>query len=343
MRVIRSVGIGLMRFLCLAAVAMLVYIGTLQMTILDRSEVKRWIDIGGVYENHLIPELIRTGSVPSETQNVADTQTFSVPPDALKQALERTFTPSYVKTQTETSLDKFYDWLEGKSPHFVLSIPIHEKRDVFINELAIASEPYVAALPICITNFSATLCRPAAISPAEYAKELISQNISKSGFFNKPLTTSEFADQTSPLPSPLIRIIPYLTEFIVGLVAVAIGSAGILIWLSPSHRRVKAILSLAKRIFVSQLFTFGAAILFALLFHFDILRFSNIIPVASDIIAKTIGSSIKVAFMAMAIQLAILSGISALCSLLIWLGGRAWLHKVAQNQNDPMRPRDSAL
>lgn len=323
-----------MRFVCIAAIALLVYIGTLQMTILNRSVVKQWIDTGGVYENHLIPELIRTGSVPPQAQNTADAQTFSVPPDALKQALERTFTPAYVKNQTETSLDKFYDWIEGKAPNFVLSIPIHEKRDTFVNELAIASEPYIASMPVCTSAFPAALCRPATLPPATFAKELISENISKSGFFNKPLTNSEFADQSSPLPSPLLRIVPYLTEYIITLAVIAIISASMLVWISLPGRRILAAVSLAKRIFISQVFTFGAAMLFTVLFYFDILRFSNIIPVASDVIAKTIGSSVKIAFMAMAVQLAILSGIAAAASLLAWAGGRMWLRKAAQKQVD---------
>lgn len=335
MHIMRKISIGSMKFLCISAIALLVYVGTLQMTILNRTAVKEWLDTGGVYENHLIPELIRTGSVPSETQNTADAQTFSVPQDALKQALERTFTPQYVKSQTETSLDKFYDWIEGKSPNFALSIPIQEKRDVFISELAIASESYVAALPLCATAFPTTLCRPATLSPLDYTKELISQNISKSGFFNKPITNSEFSDQTSPLPSPVIRIVPYLTEIIIGLFIITVISIAAFLWLSLPNRRLAALQSLAKRIFVSQLFTFAAALLFALLFYFDILRFSNIIPVATDVIAKTIGSSVKIAFMAMALQLALLSGIVVGISLLTWIGVRIWLRRSQSQVEQP--------
>lgn len=331
MRILHSFGIGLMRFLCVTAVALLVYLGTLQLTVLDRSAVKEWVDKGGVYENHLIPELIRTGSVPSGAANAADAQTFTVPPDALKQALERTFTPQYVKTHTEASLDAFYDWLEGITPHFKLSVPINEKRDEFINELVLASEPYVASLPLCVSAFPASLCRPPVIPPATFARELITQNISQSSFFDKPLTNSAFADQPSALPLPIVQIIPYTTEVMVALVIITITSAAIVAWLSRSGVRIKRLVDVAKRIFISQLFTFVAALFFIMLFYFNVLRFSSITPAASDTIAKTIGSSAKIAFLDMTTHLAVLSGIAGGVSLLIWVGGRYWLRKNTSN------------
>lgn len=334
MRTVQSMAIWLAGFLCVTATALLVYVGTLQMTVLDRAVVKGWLVQGGVYKNNLVPTLIQSGATHTEKPDPAsDTGQFVIPKDALKLALERTFTKDFVRTQAEATIDNFYNWLEGKTKEFTVSIPVDQKRDTFISELARASEPSIAALPVCGPKLTInTLCRPANIAPDLYSQQVIAQNINQSGFFNKPITLNDTKNDASSTRIPLAipPFLPYIGPIIVGLMAVFVLSAASSLWLAPVGNKLRAISGLGKRIFLAQIFTFVGALLLLIAFGSGFFQFSTMLPDQPAIVSETIGGIVKVAFMAMATTLAIFSGIACGIALVIWLGIHFWQRKTTR-------------
>lgn len=331
MRTVQSMAIWLAGFLCVTATALLVYIGTLQMTVLDRDVVKGWLVQGGVYKNNLVPTLIQSGAAHTEQPDpTVDASQFAIPKDALKIALERTFTKDFVRTQAETTIDSFYNWLEGKTMEFAVSIPIDQKRDTFINELALASEPSIAALPVCGPKLTAnTLCRPANIAPNLYSQQVIAQNINESGFFNKPITLNDAKNDVPGTRAPLAipPFLPYISPIIIGLMVVFVLSAASSLWLAPVGNKLRATAGLGKRIFLAQIFTLVGALLLLLAFSSGFFKFSTMLPDQPAVVSETIGSVVKVAFTTMATTLAIFSGIVCVTALIIWIGIHFWLRK----------------
>lgn len=348
MRIFRLFLIWLMGFLCAISVTLLVYLGTLQLTVLDRDVVKGWLRDGGVYKNNLVPSLIQSGATTAQKpdQPAAPSQ-FQIPPDAFKLALVRTFTPSYVQSQTEGVIDKYYDWMEGKSTQFSFSIIVTEKRDTFITELAKASEPYVAKFPACGSALATgTMCRPANIDPGEYSQQIMTDNISKSDFFTRPLISNTSMESGGAnaigLPPEVPRYISLIKPVMIGLVVLTLLSAGLLIWLSPIMERPNALKRLGKRIYFGQLFTFIMALLLIAAFQFGFFKFQSLFGEQPAAISQTLSDLTKVIAISMASALALLSGIVCAIGLTNWIGVIIW-RRTTSHSSEPEPESESIL
>lgn len=327
MHILRRLSIGLFSLLCVTAIGLLAYLGALQMTVLNRTTVKSWIADSGVYKNNLIPSLVQSGASKAEKPDPATaTGSLQIPPDAIKFALERTFTGDYVRSKVDDTIDKFYDYLEGKSSQFVLVISISDRRDAFISSLAKASEHYVAALPTCTPGLPAnTLCRPANIAPDLYAEQIITRNVEESGFFKRPLTTGD-GDNGLRLP----RVLSATTPIMIGLAILAIVSATLYLWLTPIANRLNAISKLGKRIFFGQIFTFVASLLLVAAFYFGIFKLPMSLPDQPAVVTATVTNIVKIALMSVAGHLAVITGIICIIGLGVWIGFNKWKNKATQ-------------
>lgn len=343
MHILRRILIWLMGFLCATSVTLLVYLGTLQLTVLDRNVVKSWLVDGGIYKNNLIPSLIQAGTTTTtqKPDSAAITGQFQIPPDAFKLALERTFTPNYVQSQTEGVIDKYYDWMEGKVTQFSFSVIVTDKRDTFITELARASEPYVAKFPPCGPRLATdTMCRPANIDPGVYSQQIMTDNINKSDFFTRPLITNVDTESGKVnalgLPPQIPQFISLITPIMIGLVVLALLSAGILIWSSAILERPNTLKRLAKRIYFGQLFTFIIAILLIAAFQLGFFKFQSLLGEQPAIISKTISDVTKVIAISVTSALALLSGIICAIGLVIWIGILIWRRTTSHPEPEPV-------
>lgn len=330
MRIARTIAVGLFTFICVAAVSLLVYLGTLQMTVLDRSVVKDWLVTGGVYEKNLVAELIQTGAEKPTVQNV-DTKQFEIEPQTLRTALEKTFPPEYTQKHAEKIIDNFYDWLDGESPSFGFTIPVNEKKESFIKELTKAAEPQIAALPVCDSTQSAdTLCRPAKIRPDVYSELIITEKINRAGFFNEPIEFSEDSGDSSmqKLPTDLPKTASAIEPMIIILAILAPLSAALAIWLSAPDKRLWRLGEIFKRIFGSQIFVLVLVILAIIAVQAGWFKFSSLTPASSSNISASIGDVLKAAFISVTSTFVILSSIVSVASLGGWLGIFFWRRKM---------------
>jgi hypothetical protein len=345
MRILRLLVIGLCSFLSVAAVAALVYIGTLEMTVLNRAELKSWLVKGGIYKTNFIPNLLQTSTPKATTPGTTTTSgQLAIPEGALKIALERTFTQDYVRQQAESTIDRFYDWIEGKAPNFTFSIPINQKKDTFITELTQAVEPTVAALPICTPALAAasTPCRPADIAPDLYTQALIAASIDKTDFFKQPLTTSNLTtDASSPFPQPLLwlrQLQSHQTLILLALGGIILLAGGVVILLTPTEERFRALSLLGKRVFFGQIFTLVGSLLLLWAFQSGYFRLSSLLSNQPASLANTVSNVTKFALVDIATTLAILSGIVCLIGLVIWISIRLWQRRATHVSVLPPQP-----
>ena len=245
-----------MRLVCLTALSGMVYLAMASITVLDRSDVKQWLNDSGLYANNTLVSSIFAPK-PSSGQ-IGDMSTIEesfIPSEAIANAATRTFTTPYLKTSFEHVINKSYDWIEGQGTEFTFSVPIQTKREVFIGELVKEVEPRITALPLC-TLQSRTICRPD-IPISEFARQVVTDSISQSDFLQTPITQASFSAATSGQEIQTLSRLPQLRSLISTLLwifpIVFILSLGAIWLLAPHDNKLRAFIKLSRGAFSSML------------------------------------------------------------------------------------------
>ena len=333
MKIFRSVLSGLAAFVCATSIVGLVYLFTLQETVMDRAVVKGWLSDSKIYENNLIASLVQPSSEPVQPSESPINPTT----ETIKTAQSATFPPDYVHQQVETVIDSSYDWIEGKAATFTFSIPIDQKRDTFIQQLAKALEPQIAALPICGTVGTQT-CRPANITTEQRALQMTSQSINESGMFTTPITPASLSQGAQQPGAPSLSQLPHLRKtadllFII-LPIVIILSAAAAVYTMPSNRQIATAIRLSRRVFFSMLLTVITTVIVIFVLHNNYFDLSKIFAAKiGDIVVPLI----KIIIIDIAAKLALFSGIASIVAAVIW----AALRFIRQKNIGPQSPNIS--
>lgn len=254
----RSFSLWFLRLICLTALSGLVYLAMISTTILDRSDVKQWLNASGLYANNTLVSAIFSPQ-PTNTQigDIPTVEQSFISSEAIKNAAARTFTDSYLQTSFEHVIDQSYNWIEGQGTEFSFSIPIQTKRDVFISELVKEVEPRIAALPLC-TLQSRTICRPN-MPVSQFAQQIVTDSISQSDFLQTPITEASFAPATSNQEIETLSQLPRLRSIITTLLwifpIIFILSLGALWLLAPHGNKLRTFIKLSRGAFSSMLLT----------------------------------------------------------------------------------------
>jgi hypothetical protein len=352
MNILRAILVSLAGFICVIAISGFVSLSALHSTIMDRAVVKDWFTTSKIYDGRLVSALVQTTDTNSEQGSSLNPQSqagIRTSPEAVRTALKATFTPDFVQPQIEGVINNAYDWVEGKTPEFKFSIPISQKRDTFIQQLAKAIEPQIAALPVCqpTRQIQQSTCRPRNVTAEQFATQLATQNIDDSGAFAQPITnesitkgTQKNPHQTSSAPLaqlPAVRAGIDMLLIILPIVAI-IGIATVTL-ATASGRRLVASSRLSRRIFFSMLLTFIPAIAVVWLARNSDLGLSNMFSSQIGDVATTL---IKTIVVGLSTKLALFSGIACLISVLAWIGFTIWRRKLqaieAARTPGPMLP-----
>jgi hypothetical protein len=257
MSTFRVISLWLLRVTCVTALVGIVYVATLTTTLLDRHDVKQWLSASKLYNNNTL-----ITSLASE-QSTTDSSSFSglsaeqnlITDEVMKNALGRTFPPSFLKQSFESVIDTSYDWIEGKRPTFTFSVPVDAKRDVFIAELVKEIEPQVAAFPLC-QPYSQVLCRPNTSVP-DFSRQIVTSSIDQSDFLQAPLTEATFSPTTSSQEISSLSGLPQLRSGItillwVFVISFVVTLAGLLVF-TRRESRVAMLIKVSRGAFSSML------------------------------------------------------------------------------------------
>jgi hypothetical protein len=265
MNILRAILIGLASLVFIIAVTGYAYLFTLQTTVMDRTVVKGWLSESKLYDGRLISALVQATNAGGGQNGVPQppADALSASPDAIKTALNATFTPDFTQTHIEGVVNNAYDWIDGASPEFAFSIPIDQKRDTLIAQLAKAVEPQIAALPICQARQVST-CRPSDMSVEQLAVQLTTDSINESGAFTEPITNKSFAganntnsqqpEQTTLTQLPAIR--EGIDTLLIVLPIAATLSLAVIIVATARGQRLTRVARLSRRVFFGMLFIF---------------------------------------------------------------------------------------
>lgn len=187
----RGIGRWLLAIAIGFSIAAWISVWVLQSTLLSRDTVKGWLASSGVYDNSFKP-----------FANIDIKEGIAKKEDFM-QALEQTFQPGYVRTQTEKALDATYDWIDGKSGTISFSIPVADRREEFRNNLVKVVTPRLAQLPACPTrvnpNTNNPTCIPQGMNAASFADQSL-RFADNSTFLNAPITQDSLKDAGFAFP-----------------------------------------------------------------------------------------------------------------------------------------------
>ncbi len=362
MNILRTLTVGLATFVCIVAVSGLVYLLTLNTTIMDRTVVKGWLSESKIYDGKLVEAFVQaTGTSDVKSASLQSQGQLAASSDMIEAALSNTFTPQFVQTQTESTIDSAYDWIDGKQATFTFSIPVDQQRNTLIQQLATAIEPQVASLPVCTAALAkaGTACRPSNLTVTQMASQLASTNVASSDLFTAPLTNESFAKYNqatpqSPQSSPLTQLPAVrsgITTALIVLPFLIIASIAIIVGLTPAGRRVQISSRLAIRIFFGLIITFIGALAVSWFVKNNDLGLSSLVNSQSVAIGAVIGPLLQLIVGSIASQLALFSGIACGVSLASWIGLKVWQKKLRtadtlqqptptpiQPQTDPATP-----
>lgn len=232
---------GFLLLIVLASIVLWVVAATLQATILSRDAMKSWIQNSGAYENIVdtieIRQIDESGVVTSEM---------------LRKAIGIVVTPAFIQKQTEGVVDVVYNWVEGKAPGITYSIPIHEQRSKFIEELGGLIEEKMSALPQCASSMSmAQACIPRAYTLETYALSMAKQTAEDSDLFEEPISSGETEWISTLQQLPMLASLSATAVWLLPIVVVLCSCA----YVALSSRWYLGVSNLGKR------FVFGSVTL----------------------------------------------------------------------------------
>lgn len=341
MNILRTIVVGLASFICITAISGMIYILTLQTTVLDRNVVKGWLNESHIYDGRLMSLFVQNTKPANDTSSLTH---IAPSPGAITNALNGTFSPNFVQYQAEKILDNAYDWMEGKTPNFSFSVPIDQKRDTLIEQLSKALEPQIAALPICTPLLAAnnTACRPLDQTPAQYARLLTTDSIEKSSAFSQPLNNETVSQATSRDPAAQSKTSPLgqlpaihsaVEMLVIALPITTVIAAAIVVFASEKGRRIRAAMGLFRRIFFGMLASFAIAVIVAV-----IMRTNNVAASLPGEISNILGPLLQIVIGDIALRLALISGIVTTLAGIIWVSLRIWLKKLEKPKNSDGPP-----
>lgn len=270
----RAILASLLSLACTLAVSTYVTLETLNSTVLNRDDVKGWLDKSGVY-NNLLSNIIGNNQT---VQNQLSTGSAAVSSSSLTSGLTQTFTPSYVKQATEKAVDGVYDWLNGTASTISFSVDTTTKKTDFISNLSSILQPQLAALPRCTSlaqfNASNPTCLPPGTTAQQAANDLATDAANQTSIFQQPVSDQTVAQASSNSPSngnmsltnnqgaqQARSVVSNIRLWLLWLPIIAVASGGLMILLSP--RKLKAGKHLAGRLTIGLAITCAAGLLVA--------------------------------------------------------------------------------
>lgn len=205
----------------------------------------------------------------------------------IRAAAEATFTPSVLKVWTESFIDSFYGWLEGKTKELEFRIDLTGTKQTFIQRVADQAEARLKSLPPCSVQESLALsrqqldpfnvqCRPPIDITAE-KQRLVAELQQNDSFLKDPAITAaelpaELKDSALPENFQRLKSLPLF------LLLFSLIPATVIVFTAASKRAG------LKKVFFSLLTTGVFLLVGSLIFAY----FFNTTNVPSSLLAKSI-------------------------------------------------------
>jgi hypothetical protein len=323
----RAILASLLSLVCTLAVSTYVSLQTLDTTVLNRDEVKGWLDKSGVYSN-LLNTVLSTNA--TAQQELTATSGSAVTADDVKSALDQTMNASYIKQSSEKALDSAYDWLNGKTSSISFEINTTVKKDAFIANLSSILQPQLAQLPTCTSTAQFQTnnppCLPPNTTPKQAADELATDAANQASVFRQPVTDSTIANASNNTSNSSLTdnkgahniqsVVSNIKLWLLWLPIIAVLSGGLMVLLS--QHRLKAAKHLAGKLTWGLAITCAIGLLVARIGK-TFTASSYVSGANNTIMNNIVEPVIHQAAPAIGNRLALVSGILGLVTLALWI------------------------
>lgn len=208
--------------------------------------IKKILADSGIYDS------IISSALDQAKSEVGDQDGVNLSDQAVKTIAEKTFTPQFLKENTEQVLDTIYLWLDGKTAVPAFRIDLSGLKSTFAAEAAKVAQERAVSLPACPAGlsgsadnfepFSAT-CLPRGMTPALVSDQVKNGLSSGEGFLENPVITADtikvsgsnqsiFADQLKDVPQNYQKV--KKTPFVLAILSLLIALG--IVFLSSSRR-----------------------------------------------------------------------------------------------------------
>lgn len=230
MNILRGVSRWLLAAIISLSLAAWFTVGVLLSTVFDANALKGWAASSGIYDKVL-----------SQAITVSAGQGAASKED-LQKALDATFTPGYLKQNSELMFDATYDWINGKAQNIEFTIPVKEKRAEYSANLQKILEAKFAGLPQCATRIPPSAENPTCIPQGLTAQKLAqqaSQIPESSDFLRESFTPESFNKQFVNIPEfpSLPQVVSTMRTLSVVLPIVVVLCAGLYVLVSDGKLR----------------------------------------------------------------------------------------------------------
>lgn len=154
--------------------------------------IKQIISDSGIYSSVLNRSLDQASPITENGLNISYNDKI------IRKAATDTFSPQFIKQNTETVIDSVYRWLDNKTPMPDFYIDLSGQKAVFANSVAQSVQKQLSNLPVCTRtsvpqNFDTlnALCLPYGVTPSAAADSLRSDILSDQGFLDNLIITAD--------------------------------------------------------------------------------------------------------------------------------------------------------
>ncbi len=238
-------------------------------TIGNAATIKVWLKDSKLYDNAI------TGLVDQANKSIKDqasepAKQNDINRPEIQAAAEKAFTPEFLQTSTESVIDGFFNWMNGKTPKPEFAIPLGAVKQKFADEVNASAKARYASLPICPRNqpiptefdpFTVTCRVPGFDANAEIDRQTNKIVTNNEALGGKDTFTADDIKPGGDNKQPVYKQLAFLPALyrlnrlgVIILVILILAAGAGLVFLYPSRR-------LGLRRVANKLITVGAFIL----------------------------------------------------------------------------------
>jgi hypothetical protein len=165
--------------------ALVLFVASLSVIFLfgEKQALKDVLIESGVYTSFV-------DAVIADNVKTSANQLSSLPLDdpEIQKIAKQAFSPTALKNETESFVDKLYEWLNGEADSLTFEVELNPQKEVFIEMVSTYAANRLVGLPTCETvsaqntTIFALSCRPENV-PLEFVKNQVHDDLEGSSFF----------------------------------------------------------------------------------------------------------------------------------------------------------------
>jgi hypothetical protein len=247
MHIFKKIVVGISAALLVPMLFSFGMLWSIHQTIGTPAPVKEALRESGLYE-HGISEALAQAQKDQPTTPAEGDLPLNQP--EIRTIITQSFTPAYLQSQVEPTIDNIYKWLDGTNPKLAFQINLADGKANFANGVSAYIQQRLATAPTCpassvppsqadVDPFAAT-CLPAGVSAASLAEKTRTELLQGEALKNTTITPADLKDEQGKPLDERLQAIPQAYQQVQTVILLAalfaVLMAVAIVFLSSSRR-----------------------------------------------------------------------------------------------------------